>query len=126
MDMKIESLIPYKGLDLQAFNEPTTHPWNYVKLMVSLGEDRNLQSINTHFIVIPCKSLYNCILGRPFTSALDDVAIPVHLKLKYHNLHERANFFCAPTLKRPKRYTMRFKGIKWNVPLWINMNFLIW
>lgn len=32
-------------------------------------------------------SLYKRILGRPFTSVLDGVASPMHLKLKYPNLH---------------------------------------
>lgn len=31
---------------------------------------------------------YNCIMGRPFTAALDTATLPPHLKLKYHNLHE--------------------------------------
>lgn len=37
--------------------------------------------------MVSCKSVYNCILDRPFAAALDIVASPVHLKLKFHNLH---------------------------------------
>lgn len=31
--------------------------------------------------------MHKCILGRPFVVVLDVVAFPVHLKLKYHNVH---------------------------------------
>lgn len=35
-----------------------------------------------------CKSIYNCIFDKPFTLTLDVVALLVHLKLKFHNLHD--------------------------------------
>lgn len=43
--------------------------------------------MNSQFLVIHCKSVYNYILGRPFAVALDVVASLVHLKLFFHNLH---------------------------------------
>lgn len=36
--------------------------------------------------MVPCTSIYNFILGRPFAIVLDVVASLVHLKVKYHNL----------------------------------------
>lgn len=56
--------------------------------MLFVGEERDLRSIYTQFLVIPCKSIYNFIMGRTFTVVLDFVASLVHLKLKYYNLHE--------------------------------------
>lgn len=32
--------------------------------------------------------LYKCILSWPFAVTLDALASPVHLKLKYHNVHD--------------------------------------
>lgn len=55
--------------------------------MVFVGEGIDIRLINTQFLVFPCRSLYNCILCRPFTITLDIVASSVHLKLKYHKLH---------------------------------------
>lgn len=81
------SVIPYDDLDLQPFNWMTTSPWGYVELMVSLREERYLQSINTLIVVITCRSLYNYILGRPFTTMLNVVASPMHLNLKCYNFH---------------------------------------
>lgn len=81
------SLIPYTDSDLQAFNGTTTHPWGYIELMVYVVEGIDIQSTSTQFLVILCMSLYNFILGIPFTATLDNVASPVYLKLKYHNLH---------------------------------------
>lgn len=41
------SLIPYEDIYLQAFNRTTTRPWGYVKMIVYVGEERDLWSINT-------------------------------------------------------------------------------
>lgn len=38
--------------------------------------------------MVPCKNVYNCILGRPFASTLDAMAFTVHLNLNYHNVHD--------------------------------------
>lgn len=35
------------------------------------------------------KSLYNFLLGRPFSIMLDAVASLIHLKFKYHNVHDK-------------------------------------
>lgn len=70
MGLEQGSLIPHDGLDLQEFNGTKTRPWGYVELMVSVGEDKDIRSINTHFLVIHCKSFYNCILWRLFTAGV--------------------------------------------------------
>ncbi|MCI56831.1 hypothetical protein A2U01_0078082, partial [Trifolium medium] len=35
--------------------------------------------------MVPCDSVYNCILGRPTLVALGAVPSTIHLKMKYHN-----------------------------------------
>lgn len=35
--------------------------------------------------MVPCESVYNCILGRPFLTPLDALASTIHLNMKYHN-----------------------------------------
>lgn len=96
------SIIPYDHSDLQAF---TTHSWVYVELMVFVGVERDLWSINTQF-------LYNYILGTPFTVELDVMDFLVHLKLKYLNLHGKSNVLCAD-LEADKKYIMRSREIKY-------------
>lgn len=65
-------------------------------MMVTLGEGKNTMTIEFQFLVILCKSVYNCILflGRPFTEILDTVSCSAHLKLKYHNVHEDLVTIC--------------------------------
>lgn len=86
MDLESGSLWLYEGSYLQAFNETTTHSWVYVKLMISLGDEKDILTINWKLLVVPFRSIYNCILGRPYTTILDNVASLVDLKLKYHIL----------------------------------------
>lgn len=38
--------------------------------------------------MVPCKNVYNCILEKPFKVALNEVAIMVHLKMKFYNIHD--------------------------------------
>lgn len=73
---------------MQAFNRETTHPWGYVELTVLEGDMKAIWEINSQFLVVPCISVYNCILRRPSAAMLDVVAFPIHLKLQYHNLEE--------------------------------------
>lgn len=39
------------------------------------------------FLVVNCRNVYICILGRPFAITFGIVASLVHLKLKYHNVY---------------------------------------
>lgn len=64
----------------------TTHPWGYIEVMIYVREGRDVKIVESHFLVVPCKSSYNCIFDRPFIVALDVVASMVHLKLKFHDL----------------------------------------
>lgn len=47
----------------------------------------------------------------PFSVELDVMAFPVHLKLKYLNLHGKPNVLCA-NLEAGKKYIMRSREIK--------------
>lgn len=83
-------LWPYEGSDLKLFNGMMTYPWGYVELRISIWEVRDIRSSGSQFLVVPCKTVYNCIIGKPFTSTLDTVASLIHLKLKFYNLHSES------------------------------------
>lgn len=80
-------LLPYEDPDLQAFSETTTCPWGYIELMIYAGDGRDIRIVSIRFLVILCRSVYNCILGQPFAAILIVVALSVYLKMKFHNLH---------------------------------------
>lgn len=58
----------------------------YVEMMVSVGNRKEIQKVNSQFLVVPRRSVYKFILGRLFAATLDAIASPLHLKLKYHIL----------------------------------------
>ncbi|XP_058760264.1 uncharacterized protein LOC131633581 [Vicia villosa] len=82
-------LTPYVGSDLQGFNGITTKPWGYVELLVSFGEGEASRQVKTRFLVIDCKTLYNCIIGRPTLAELTAVPSTVHLKMKFYTKRGR-------------------------------------
>lgn len=45
---------------------------------------KDVREVNLHFLIVPCKTVYNFILGRIFGAMLDIVASLLHLKLKTH------------------------------------------
>lgn len=81
-------LWPYQGSDLQGLHNTTTHPWGYVELMISIGEEKDAWLGNSQLLIVPRINANNCIMGRPSASTLDVVASLVHFKLKYHNLQK--------------------------------------
>lgn len=87
LGLKREVLSSYVASNLQDFNKMTTRPWGYKCLMVTLEEGRDTRTTILKFLVISCKSVYKCILIRPFTMKLNIVASLVHLKTKYHNFY---------------------------------------
>lgn len=80
------SWCPYEGLYLQEFDNINTRLWGYAEIMILVGEGKDAWHVSSQFLVVPCRSVYNCILERPFAVTLNFVASPIHLKLKYHNL----------------------------------------
>lgn len=74
-----------EGQSLVMFNDSSFCLCGHVYLSISLGEGNNNRIMNVCFSVISCKNVYNDILGRPFLAALDVMASPVHLKIKYQN-----------------------------------------
>lgn len=44
--------------------------------------------LEIQFPIVPCSSVYNCILGRPFAATLDAITSHVHLNIKYHNIQD--------------------------------------
>lgn len=124
--MDIGSLIPYEGSNLQAFNGTTNYLCYYVELMVYVEEDRDLRSIKTQFMVILARAFYSCILGRAFFAVLDDVPSPVHLKLKYHNLHEEPAVLCTNLEAAKKIQHVLLRDQEKGTTKEINKTSLIW
>ena len=60
--------LPYEHSNLQAFNRTTNYPRGYMELIVSVGSGKDIQALNFEFLVVPCKSVYKYILGRPFVT----------------------------------------------------------
>lgn len=73
---------------MEAFSGTVSRPWGYFELMATLGKGRDTRIIDLQCLMVSYKSVYNCILGRLFTDTLDMMAYHVHLKLKYHNVHD--------------------------------------
>lgn len=73
---------------MKAFNDTSTHLWGYLEMRVTLREGRDTMMVDSKFLVVPCKSVYNCILDRSFTVTLNVVESLIYLKLNYHNVHE--------------------------------------
>lgn len=80
--LKKEKLWHYEGSRLRAFNGTITYPRGYVKLMVIMGNGKSTNIVNSQFLMVPCKNVYNSIMDKPFAITLDTVASSVHLKLK--------------------------------------------
>lgn len=120
------SLIPYEGSNLQAFNGTTNCLCCYVELMVYVEEDRDLWFIKTQFMVIPVRAFYSCILGRAFFAVLDVVPSPVHLKLKYHNLHEESAVLCTNLEAAKKIHHVLLRDQEKGTTKEINKTSLIW
>lgn len=68
--------------------------------MITLEEGRDTMKVNLQVLVVPYKSIYNYILDIPFSSTLDAMASPFHLKLKYHNDHDEPMKICSD-ISRP-------------------------
>ncbi|MCI23375.1 hypothetical protein A2U01_0044554, partial [Trifolium medium] len=88
LGLRRECICPYDGTDLQGFNGSTVRPWGLINLPVTFENKEiknSMKTVEVQFLVIPCDSVYNCILGRPTLAALGAVPSTVHLKMKYHN-----------------------------------------
>ncbi|MCH99833.1 hypothetical protein A2U01_0020848, partial [Trifolium medium] len=76
LGLRRECLCPYEGTDLHGFNGSTIHPWGLINLHVTFEnkEIRNSKkTVEVQFLVVPCDSVYNFILGRPTLAALGAV-----------------------------------------------------
>lgn len=59
----------YEGSYFQAFSITAIHLYGYVNLMISIGKIMDMQDVRSQFLVVPYKSVYNCILGREFVTS---------------------------------------------------------
>lgn len=80
-----EDLTLYRGTDLSEFNGARTTPLGNIELSVIYGERPLAWTVETAFLVLPCRSVYICIICRPTLSQLGAVASTVHLKMKFHS-----------------------------------------
>ncbi|XP_058776612.1 uncharacterized protein LOC131650929 [Vicia villosa] len=110
-------LAPYVGSDLQGFNGTTTKPWGYVKLLVTFGEGEASRQVKTRFLVIDCKTLYNCIIGRPTLAELTAVPSTVHLKMKFYTRRGRVATINADIEAARRIFDASMKGLQLIAPL---------
>jgi hypothetical protein len=78
-------LEPYHRGPLIAFNGSTTQPPGCIKLPITFkkeGDHTSTRIIQVRFLVLPCDSNYNCILGRTTLKLLEAVPSTVHVKLR--------------------------------------------
>lgn len=57
--MGLKSLWSYEGLELQAFSGTTICQWGYGKIMIYVGERKDVWSISSQFLVVHNRSEYN-------------------------------------------------------------------
>lgn len=74
LGMWMQDLKPWKDNGFMIFNDSTTRPCGGINMTFSLGEEVDKRSINVYFLIVPCESIFNRILGRPFLAMLDVVA----------------------------------------------------
>ncbi|XP_058755629.1 uncharacterized protein LOC131628838 [Vicia villosa] len=105
-------LTPYVGSDLQGFNGTTTKPWDYVELIVTFGEGEASRQVKTRFLVVDCKTLYNCIIGRPTLAELTVVPSTVHLKMKFYEKRGRVATINADIKAARRIFNASMKGLQ--------------
>ncbi|GAU25750.1 hypothetical protein TSUD_216820 [Trifolium subterraneum] len=84
-------MLPYIGGPLVPFNESVTQPLGIIILPTTFRDGKTSTSrrtIQVKFLVIPCTSVYNCILGTPTLASLGGVPSTVHIKMKYHGARQ--------------------------------------
>lgn len=88
LDLKKDKLLSNTGTNLQAFNNLVTCSRGFIELMEIFIEGIDTIMVDVQLLVVPCKNVYNFILGRSFSTTLDIADSTVHQKMKYHNVHD--------------------------------------
>lgn len=60
LEISEEELTPYKGKIPSEFNNSRTKPLGFIELMVTYSGEPLTRTVKTPFLVLPCKSAYNC------------------------------------------------------------------
>lgn len=107
----------YEGSHIQEFNGTLTSPQGYMELKVFVGDGKDIRKINSQFLFVPCRSVYKCVIGRPFAATLNAIASPVHHKFKYHNL-QGIHPSSMLTSREKKESTKLSKNIKEKTWTW--------
>lgn len=78
---------------MSRFNGSTTKPLGYIKFMVTYGDaDVNkplFRTVKTLYLVLPCKSAYQCIIGGPTLGRLGAVASTIPFKMKFYSTTDK-------------------------------------
>lgn len=88
MGISEKELTPYRGSNLSRFTGLKTKQLDYIELMVNYDDKPLTGTAKTPFLVLPCQSVYNCIIGRLTLGTLGVVAFTFHLKMKFYLLKD--------------------------------------
>src|SRR3954469_24098468 len=86
------------------------------------GADRHFREgeasrkVRTRFLVINCKTLYNCIIGRPTLAELTVVPSTVHLKMKFYTRTGRMATINADIEAARRIFDASVKGLQLIAP----------
>lgn len=80
----VKDLKPCEGGNLLAFIDSSTHPCGTIDISILSGEGKNKRIMKVCFLIIPCESISNEIIGRLFLVIKDAVTSTTHLKMKYN------------------------------------------
>lgn len=69
-----------------------------------------MKETNMQFLMVPCKSVYNGIIGRPFFTTLDITTLTVHLNIKNHKIYDILVIIHVDTSKAHSIHKTLLKG----------------
>jgi hypothetical protein len=104
------NLVAYIRSKLYAFNGYSTKPWGYVNFMATFYQGEARRTMRVQFLVIDCKSLYNCIIRRATLAELGTTSSTANIKMTNHGkddtiatLHANKNHRSVCLPKTPPR-----------------------
>jgi len=86
MGLKQDALAPSPE-NLYGFTGDSIQPKGLVSLPITVGENPRSKTTNTTWIVVPGKSSFNAIIGRPTLQSLGAIASVEYLKMKFPTEH---------------------------------------
>lgn len=71
--------------DLISFDGIKTTPLGCIRLPVTYGKRSLARTIDTLFLILSCRSIYNCIVERLNLGRLEAVTFTIRLKVKFYS-----------------------------------------